>query len=58
VAVAALAKAQPLAPAEPTAAEVRAWAMLHGYPVSDRGKVKKEIVDAFRAARMHELIGE
>lgn len=44
--------APPLGPAEPSAAEVRAWALLNGYPVSDRGKVKNEIVEAFRAARL------
>ena len=51
LAVRALAPARPLAPAEPTAAEVRAWAASQGIDVSDRGRVKKEIVEAFRAAR-------
>lgn len=50
LAVRALAPARPLAPAEPTAAEVRAWAASQGIDVSDRGRVKKEIVEAFRAA--------
>ena len=47
-----LVAAPPLAPAEPSAAEVRAWALVNGYRVSDRGKVRKEILDAFRAARL------
>jgi hypothetical protein len=51
LAVRALAPARPLAPAEPTPAEVRAWAASQGIEVSDRGRVKKEIVEAFRTAR-------
>lgn len=51
VAVRELAPARPLAPADPTPAEVRAWAMQHGIPVSDRGRVKREVVEAYRAAR-------
>jgi hypothetical protein len=50
-AVAALAEAKPLAPAPPTPAEVRAWAQAQGYDVSDRGRVRRELVDAYRAAR-------
>jgi hypothetical protein len=50
-AVRRLASAQPLAPPEPTPAEVRAWAVARGIPVSDRGRVRREIVEAFRAAR-------
>lgn len=49
-----LAPAQPLAPPEPTPAEVRAWAVARGIPVSDRGRVKREVVEAFRAARIDE----
>jgi hypothetical protein len=30
---------------------VRAWALAQGLSVSDRGRVKREIVEAFRAAR-------
>jgi len=51
LAVRALARARPIAPAEPTAAEIRAWAAEQGMDVSDRGRVKREIVEAFRAAR-------
>jgi len=46
-----LASASPLAPAPPTVAEVRAWALVNGYAVSDRGRVRREIVEAFGAAR-------
>jgi hypothetical protein len=46
-----LAQAPPLAPREPTPAEVRAWAVEQGLPVSDRGRVRKEIVEAYRGAR-------
>jgi len=31
-------------------AEVRAWAVVNWYVVSDRGRVRREIVEAFRAA--------
>jgi hypothetical protein len=51
LAVRELAPARPLAPADPTPAEVRAWAQEQGIPISDRGRVKREIVEAFRAAR-------
>ncbi|MDQ3616751.1 MAG: Lsr2 family protein [Actinomycetota bacterium] len=51
VVVRELAPARPLLPAEPSPAEVRAWALSRGIAVSDRGRVKREIVDAFRAAR-------
>lgn len=46
----ALAAPPPLGPAPPTPAEVRAWALANGYAVSDRGRVKAEIVEAFRRA--------
>jgi ERCC4-type nuclease len=48
--------AQPTAPAhapaapEPSTAEVRAWARTHGIAVPDRGKLRPEIWDAWRAA--------
>lgn len=32
-------------------AEIRAWARKKGYEVSDRGRIKAEIVEAFEAAR-------
>lgn len=51
LAVRALAPARPLAPAEPTPAEVRAWAEAQGIAVSDRGRVKREILEAYRASR-------
>lgn len=50
-AIAGLAVARPLAPREPTPSELRAWALANGLNVSERGRVKREIVDAFRAAR-------
>ena len=49
--IAALATAGPLKRAEPTPAEVRAWAMGAGYQVSDRGRVPAHVVAAFVAAR-------
>jgi ERCC4 domain-containing protein/Lsr2 protein len=52
LAVDALASARPLAPPEPTPAEVRAWALAQGITVSDRGRVKRDVVEAFRAARL------
>lgn len=51
VAVRELAPARPLAPAEATPAEVRAWAVEQGIPVSDRGRLRREVVEAYRAAR-------
>ena len=42
------AEASPLpAAAEPTAAQVREWARRNGYAVSDRGRVSREVLDAF-----------
>ncbi|MFL4910549.1 Lsr2 family protein [Streptomyces sp. MMS24-I2-30] len=35
----------------PSAEEVRAWARENGYEVNDRGRVPKEIRDAFDASR-------
>lgn len=49
--VSELTGARPLAPADPTPAEVRAWALTRGLAVSDRGRIRKEIVDAYREAR-------
>ncbi len=51
VAVRDLRTAPALAPREPTPAEVRAWAVEQGLAVSDRGRVRKELVEAYRAAR-------
>ncbi len=53
-AVRQLVPAAPLAPPEPTPAEVRAWAVARGIPVSDRGRVRREVVEAFRAARFED----
>jgi hypothetical protein len=47
---ASLPVAGPLAPAEPTPAEVRAWAMAQGLPVASKGRLRPEIVAAYRAA--------
>ena len=45
-------EASPLpAAAPPSPAQVRAWAREQGYAVSDRGRVSREILDAF--ARRH-----
>lgn len=43
--------AGPLPAPEPTTAEVRAWARTHGLTVPDRGRLRPDIWDAFRAAR-------
>lgn len=48
-AVTDLADAPALAPAPPTPAEVRAWAVLHGYVVSDRGRIPRDVVAAYEA---------
>jgi hypothetical protein len=45
--------AGPVPPREPTTAEVRAWALAAGLPVSDRGRIRPEIWDAYRAAIGH-----
>ena len=37
----------PLAPAPPTNAEVRAWAIEQGLPVSDRGRIRADVVAAY-----------
>ncbi len=50
-AVEELAAARPLEPAAPTPAEVRAWAVARGLEVSDRGRLRQEVMDAFRADR-------
>ena len=42
-----LAAAPPLAPAPPSPAEVRAWALLQGYDVSERGRVPAKLVAAY-----------
>ncbi len=45
-----LAPAGDLPAPAPTVAEVRAWAVANGYAVSDRGRLRPEIWEAFRAA--------
>jgi hypothetical protein len=45
----ALPLAGPVAPAEPTTAEVRAWARGNGYDVPDKGRLRPEIWAAYRA---------
>jgi hypothetical protein len=42
--------AGPLVPAEPTPAEIRAWAQAAGLPVAAKGRIRPEIVAAFDAA--------
>jgi hypothetical protein len=42
--------AGPVPPREPTTAEVRAWALEQGMAVSDRGKLRPEVWEAYRAA--------
>jgi hypothetical protein len=42
--------AGPLPPREPTVAEVRAWALEQGLPVSDRGRLRPEVWQAYRSA--------
>lgn len=42
-----LAQPPPLAPRPPTPAEVRAWAVISGYDVSDRGRVPARLVAAY-----------
>jgi hypothetical protein len=42
--------AGPLAPAEPTTAEVRKWAINNGLDVADRGRLRPEIWVAYRSA--------
>lgn len=42
--------AGPVPPAEPSTADVRRWALANGHAVSDRGRLRPEIWDAYRAA--------
>lgn len=48
--VSELVPAGPVPPAEPTAADVRAWALAAGLSVSDRGRVPAVVHAAYRAA--------
>jgi hypothetical protein len=45
--------AAPLAPREPTNADIRRWAVAQGMVVSDRGRLPRQVEQAFRAA--HDL---
>jgi hypothetical protein len=49
-AVAELAAPPPLQPRPPAPGEVRAWARAEGYDVSDRGRVRGDVVAAYLAA--------
>lgn len=42
--------AEKVSPAGPSTAEIRAWARLTGQPVSDRGRLRPEVVTAWHAA--------
>ena len=48
--LAALVEPPPLAPAPPTPAQVRAWASAQGLPVSDRGRIRADVVAAYEQA--------
>ena len=49
VTVSGLTEARPLPPREPTTKEIRAWAVEHGYVVSDRGRVPADVRAAYLA---------
>ncbi|WP_232548387.1 ERCC4 domain-containing protein [Propioniciclava soli] len=40
----------PLPPRAPTTAEIRAWALAEGLPVSDRGRLRPDVLAAYAAA--------
>lgn len=46
-----LPSAGPLAPADPTAAEIRAWAIANGHEISAKGRIPASVRAAFDAAR-------
>lgn len=46
-----LESAPPLAPAPPTPAQVRQWAMAHGIAVSDRGRIAGSVLERYLEAR-------
>ncbi len=50
VVVSGLASPPPLPPAAPSTAQVRAWAVGQGYAVSDRGRIRADVVAAYAAA--------
>lgn len=45
-------RARPVAPSRPTedTAQIRAWAKDNGYEVSDRGRIHRDVVEAYRQA--------
>jgi hypothetical protein len=45
-----LPSAGPVSAAEPSTAEIRAWARTNGFEVSDRGRLRPEIWEAYRSA--------
>lgn len=47
---ASLPLARPAPPAEPTPTEIRAWATSTGLPVTAKGRIMPEVVDAYHAA--------
>ncbi len=49
--VSTLSTPPPLAAAPATPAEIRSWAASNGYEVSDRGRVRREVVEAFERSR-------
>ncbi|MEI2699990.1 MAG: histone-like nucleoid-structuring protein Lsr2 [Microthrixaceae bacterium] len=49
--VAELPAAGPLAPAAPTAAEIRAWALANGHEISAKGRIPTSVREAFNEAR-------
>lgn len=40
----------------PTAADVRAWAREHGFTVGARGRLAKDVIDAFNARRRNKYV--
>ncbi|WMY80076.1 Lsr2 family protein [Citricoccus sp. I39-566] len=44
--------ARPVGPPKPTqdAARIRAWARQNGYEVSDRGRIHREVIEAYHQA--------
>ncbi len=53
-----LVTAGPVPEPEATPAQVRAWAVASGLDVSDRGRLRPEIWDAYRAATLHGAVSE
>ncbi|WP_205471585.1 ERCC4 domain-containing protein [Nocardioides sp. SYSU D00038] len=51
VAIRTLATGPVVPPGPPSPAEVRAWALANGHVVSDRGRVRKDLVEAYLTAR-------